>query len=51
MLRIAVLIIGLLFVAVAIFNACRNICAYLEARSSKGPLWRRIREVGPPWWW
>jgi len=47
--RIAVLIIGLLFVAVAIFNACRNICAYLEARSSKGPLRRRIREARWTW--
>lgn len=49
MFRIAALAIGLLFVAVAIFHACRNICAYLEARSSKGPLWRRILQARWTW--
>jgi hypothetical protein len=47
--RIAVLIIGLLFVAVAIFNACRNICAYLEARNSKGSMKLRIRQARWTW--
>jgi len=47
--RIAVLIIGLLFVAVAILNACRNIGAYLEARNSKGSMKLRIRDA--KWIW
>lgn len=47
--RIAVLMIGLLFATVALINACRNICAYLEARSSKGPLWRRILQARGTW--
>lgn len=49
MLRIAVLIIGLLFVAVAIFNACRNICAYLAARNSKGSM--KLRILQARWTW
>jgi len=47
--RIAVLIIGLLFVFVAILNACRNICAYLEARNSKGSMKLRIRQARWTW--
>jgi hypothetical protein len=49
MLRIAVLIIGLLFVAVALFNACRSIFAYLHARNAKGPMKQRIRDA--KWIW
>lgn len=47
--RIAVLMIGLLFVAIALFNACRNICAYLHAWNAKGPMEQRIRYA--KWTW
>jgi len=49
MFRMFMLASGLAFVAIALFNACRSIFAYLHARNAKGPMKQRIRDA--KWIW
>ena len=52
MFRACILIAGLTFVSVALFNAFRHICGYLYVRKAKGPMRMRIWEAKCQWpWW